>query len=190
VSNCFVVMPFRAELHYLYLYMKRHIETTFGASCRRGDAKILTVPLLDKIRQEIQEADVVIADCTGRNANVFYELGMAHMLNKLVLLITGDPIEEAPSDVRAFEYIRYNLDDDVAFFEKLDRALLPLLGKQYGEFYLRASDLLDEFQRAKGLQIAKASQEKFTTEALAKVQRSPARTSATNAGLPNSICRS
>jgi len=27
--------------------MKRHIEATFGVSCRRGDAKILTIPLLD-----------------------------------------------------------------------------------------------------------------------------------------------
>lgn len=173
MNHCFVVMPFRAELHYLYLYMKRHIETTFGVTCSRGDAKILTIPLLDKIRQEIQEADVIIADCSGRNPNVFYELGMAHVLNKPVVLITGDAIEEAPTDVRAFEFIRYSLDDEVTFFERLDRALRPLLGKQYGEFYRRACDLLDEFQRVKNIQINRVSQEEFTTAALAKAQYSP-----------------
>jgi hypothetical protein len=98
---------------------------------------------------------------------------MAHVLNKSVLLITGDPVEEPPSDIRAFEFIRYSLDDDVAFFKILDRALRPLLGKQYGEFYCRASVLLDEFQHAKALHFARVNQEKFTAEALEKAQRSP-----------------
>ena len=129
--------------------------------------------MLDKIRQEIEEADVIIADCTGRNPNVFYELGMAHVLNKPVILITSESIEAAPSDVRAFEFIRYSLDDDVAFFEKLDRALRPLLGKQYGEFYRRAAELLNAFQRARGFLVNKVNEEEFTTAALAKAQSSP-----------------
>ena len=34
-------MPFKPELHYMYLFMKRHIEATFpGVSCERGDDKI------------------------------------------------------------------------------------------------------------------------------------------------------
>ncbi len=66
-TTCFVIMPFDPELHYLYLYMKQHLEEKFDIHCERGDSKILTVPLLDKIRQYIQDADFLIADCSGRN---------------------------------------------------------------------------------------------------------------------------
>jgi len=89
MAECFVIMPFRPELHYMYLYLKYHVEKNFpDALCQRGDDEILTVPLLDKINSLIQRADVVVADCTGRNPNVFYELGIAHALEKLVVLIT------------------------------------------------------------------------------------------------------
>src|SRR3954452_5622402 len=95
---CFVIMPFSVELHYFYLFLKRHIEEKHPVKCIRGDADILTVPLLDKIRSYIDTADVLIADCSGRNPNVFYELGMAHALGKKVILITKDAIEDAPTD--------------------------------------------------------------------------------------------
>src|ERR1700733_6697628 len=100
MNNCFVVMPFKPELHYMYLFMKRHIEATFpGVSCERGDDKILTRPILEKLAAYIKQADVLIADCTGRNPNVFYELGMAHALDKPVVLITSDEVQEAPTDI-------------------------------------------------------------------------------------------
>ena len=68
---CFVIMPFSAELHYFYLFLQRHIEEKHGVKCIRGDADVLTVPILDKIRGYIDTADVLIADCSGRNPNVF-----------------------------------------------------------------------------------------------------------------------
>ena len=40
MAKCFVVMPFKPELRYLYLFLKQHIESTFpGTSCDRGDAR-------------------------------------------------------------------------------------------------------------------------------------------------------
>lgn len=172
MPNCFVIMPFRPELHYMYLFMKQHIEITFdGVLCKRGDEKILTVPLLDKVVSYIQEADVVIADCTGRNPNVFYELGIAHTLKKDVILITNDPIDEAPSDIRAFEFIRYSLDDHLGFLEKLDRALRAILGNPFDVLYDKASALFDTFRNDTRLQIARASKDNFTTLVAARVRR-------------------
>ena len=75
--TCFVLMPFAAELHYFYLYMKQHIEQKYGIRCERADAQILTKPILDKINDYIRNSDVIVADCSGRNPNVFYELGIA-----------------------------------------------------------------------------------------------------------------
>jgi hypothetical protein len=42
---------------------------------------------------------VVICDCTGRNPNVFYEIGIAHTLGREVILITQNP-EDIPFDLR------------------------------------------------------------------------------------------
>src|ERR1700733_8585497 len=97
---CFVIMPFRPELHYFYLFIKRHIEDRHNIDCERGDAQILTKPILDKVSEYIKRADVIIGDCPGRNPNVFYELGIAHAADKNVILLTQDDVKEAPSDVR------------------------------------------------------------------------------------------
>src|SRR5438874_6626960 len=93
--KCFVIMPFLPKLHYFYLYLKQHIERHHLIQCERADAKILTEPLLNKINDYIRNADVIIADCSERNPNVFYELGIAHAYGKKVILITKDPIREA-----------------------------------------------------------------------------------------------
>ena len=173
MKNCFVVMPFRPELHYMYLFMKQHIESTFpGVSCERGDDRILTRPILEKVANYIKQADVLIADCSGRNPNVFYELGMAHALEKPVVLITADEVKEAPTDVRAFEFIRYELDDHKAFFDKLDRALGNIFGNQFDEIYDLVSVLFDEFRNAKHLALAKVTRDEFTLAAGAKVRTS------------------
>src|SRR5215212_8595936 len=122
-DQCFVIMPFTPELHYFYLYLRHHLQTKHNLVCERADSDVLTVPLLDKIKDYISRADIIIADCSGRNPNVFYELGIAHTLNKDVILITHDPVSEAPSDIRHYEFIHYELSNEVTFLQKLDNAL-------------------------------------------------------------------
>lgn len=173
MSNCFVVMPFKPELHYMYLFMKQHIESTFpGVSCERGDSTILTRPILEKVAGYIKQADVLIADCTGRNPNVFYELGMAHALEKPVILITSDEVHEAPTDIRAFEFIRYKLEDERGFIEKLDRALGQILGNQFDEFYRNVSILFDQFRTSEHLLLIKVAKDEFAAAAAAKSRAS------------------
>lgn len=65
-------MPFRPELNYLYRIIKQHVERSFpGVSVARGDDRALTRPILEKIADYIKQADVLVADCSGRNPNVF-----------------------------------------------------------------------------------------------------------------------
>jgi hypothetical protein len=173
MPNCFVVMPFKPELHYMYLFIKRHIEQTYpGTSCERGDAKILTVPLLEKIAVFIKQADIVIADCSGRNPNVFYELGMAHALGKPVVLITADDVADAPTDIRAFEFIRYQGDDEKGFVDKLDKALGQILGNQFDEVYVLVSGFFDKFRTDTHRNLTKATRDEFTSAASAKTRTS------------------
>jgi hypothetical protein len=103
----------------------------------------------------------VIADSSGRNPNVFYELGLAHALEKPVVLITSDAIEEAPTDIRAFEFISYAQLSPNAFLEKLDKALHSVVGNPFSDMYAPALDLFRRFCAAKNLDLEPALQDEF-----------------------------
>ncbi len=54
----------------------------------RGDSLFLPTPIMGDIWKMIQDAKVVLAELTSKNANVFYELGLAHAIGKPVVLIS------------------------------------------------------------------------------------------------------
>ena len=62
--------------------------------------------MLERIFNQISKADVLVADMTGKNPNVFYEVGYAHALGKLVLLLTQDSAD-IPFDLRHRPHIVY-----------------------------------------------------------------------------------
>lgn len=62
--------------------------------------------MLTRIYSQIEKADIIIADMTDKNANVFYEVGYAHAKDKLVLLITKDA-NDIPFDLKHYRHIVY-----------------------------------------------------------------------------------
>src|SRR6266436_3483229 len=110
---CFFVMPFSADMHYFYLYIRKHVEEKHNLICERADDRVTTLPMSEKVRSAIQRADVIVADCTGRNPNVMYEVGLAHAFERKVVLLTSDPIESIPSDLRQFEFVKYDRSDQL-----------------------------------------------------------------------------
>lgn len=158
---CFVIMPFVPELHYFYLYLSQYIYDKYGIRCERADNQVLTIPVLEKINSLIKEANVIIADCSGRNPNVYYELGIAHTCEKKVILITKDPIEDAPSDIRHYEFIRYELDRHREFLEKLDNAFHNIFMESYESLYKKATEVFREFKEDTQAQVELTSKEVF-----------------------------
>ncbi len=73
----------------------------------------------------IDRSAVIIGDCTGRNANVFYEIGIAHALGKEVILITQNP-EDIPFDLVHLRNIRYHNNGEG--IERLKAELTGRLG--------------------------------------------------------------
>ncbi len=165
--NCFVIMPFLPELHYLYLYLKLHVEQHYNMECERADAQVLTKPILDKINDRIRDADVIIADCSGRNPNVFYELGIAHAHGKQVILLTKDPVQEAPSDIRHYEFIYYELDKHVHFLQRINNALRNVFAERYESLYECALTVFDQFRQATGDRIDLATKAIFLDRVMA-----------------------
>lgn len=169
MAVCFVIMPFRPELRYLYERLKQHIEETFhDVRVDRADDIALTEKILDSIVSSIDNADVIIADCTGRNPNVFYELGMAHAKDKRVVLISSDPADQAPTDIRAYKLISY-AGETASFLKKLNAALEEVLGNPFEGLYQTAVELFEQFQQDAGIDAQPVSQPDFTsTSALGK----------------------
>ena len=61
----------------------------------------------------ICKSSVVVCDLTGKNANVFYEAGIAHSLGKDVILITQSA-DDVPFDLRHLRYIPYSVSRGLA----------------------------------------------------------------------------
>ena len=82
-ESCFVMQPF-APPHgdYYEKIFKPAIDKT-GLKPVRADADIFgTGKIIDQIWRGINAAKVLVAELTTRNANVLYELGLAHALKK------------------------------------------------------------------------------------------------------------
>lgn len=80
--------------------------------------------ILRDIVEGIYRADVIIADLTGLNPNVFYELGLAHAMNKKVIIITQN-LSELPFDIESYYANEYGMKfNEVPIFVENLRKLL------------------------------------------------------------------
>jgi hypothetical protein len=53
----------------------------------------------------------MVADVTGKNPNVFYELGIAHTVGRDVIIITQNE-QDVPFDIRNYQYFQYTANND------------------------------------------------------------------------------
>jgi hypothetical protein len=106
-SLCFVLMPFNdSKLQEIYDdQVKPTVEKT-GLKCILASDIYGTQPIIEDIWTSINEAKIIIADVTGRNPNVFYEIGVAHTVGKNVIIISQN-IDDVPFDLRHLRCIIY-----------------------------------------------------------------------------------
>ena len=102
----FVLMPFDSSFDDIYKFGIKGAAEDAGAYAERIDEQIFTEGILDRVFNQINKADVIVADMTGRNANVFYEVGYAHALGKIVLLLTQD-VSDIPFDLQHHQHTVY-----------------------------------------------------------------------------------
>lgn len=77
--------------------------------------------IMQNVWEHINSCDFVIADCTGKNPNVFYELGIAHTLGKPVFMC-AQSIADLPFDINYIRSFIYDLSE--AGLKKLQSDLL------------------------------------------------------------------
>ena len=110
-DTCFVMMPFANPLGGYYATLYEPAIKRAGLTAVRADTDIFgTGKIIDQIWAGINNAKVLVAELTGRNPNVLYELGIAHALRKPVVLVSSNE-EDVPFDVRHVRVIYYELTD-------------------------------------------------------------------------------
>ncbi len=107
MKNAFVLMPFAEELSDVYEHLIKDSLIDVGYDVTRADDIRSQNNILCDIVQGIANSDLIVSDLTGSNPNVYYELGIAHALNKKVILITQN-IDELPFDLRSYRVIGYS----------------------------------------------------------------------------------
>ena len=107
---CFVIMPFGGRFDEIYTQIYAPAIQSMGLEPLRADEIYDNQAIFQDIDRCIQEAAVILADVTGRNPNVNYELGAAHALKKEVIIVTAEP-KDVPFDYRHIRYLAYNTED-------------------------------------------------------------------------------
>ena len=105
-ADLFVMMPFIEDLRAVYYDHILGVTKRLGISATRADDFFAANSIIADVWNAINRAQVLIADCTGRNPNVFYELGVAHTLGKPVILIAQNK-SDIPFDVQHIRTIIY-----------------------------------------------------------------------------------
>lgn len=147
--RAFVLMPFDPEFDAIFNDLIKPALEEGGYDVKRADNILDQQNILKDIVRSIAEADLVVADLTSLNANVFYELGIAHTMQRPTVLLTQSS-EDIPFDLKSYRVITYSIH-----FIEAPQLLRKL--KEIGEkaksgevgFGNPVSDFLPEMREAK-----------------------------------------
>lgn len=121
----FILMPFSSKFNDIYEFGIKQTISKLEMHCERVDERHFTRNISQEIYRCIEKSNFIIADMTGRNPNVFYEVGYAHALRKEVILLTQNG-EDIPFDFKDMNHIIY--DNNIKLLStKLEERLKALL---------------------------------------------------------------
>lgn len=108
-SDIFMITPFRPQFDSLYQTIIRPAVNSLNLTIKRGDDfASVTGVIINEIWAALNACRLVIAETTEVNANVYYELGIAHTLGKPAILLTQErDVEKLPFDIRHLRFIVY-----------------------------------------------------------------------------------
>src|SRR5216683_3156944 len=107
---CFVLMPFGPPFDGYYQKIIKPAASKAALDALRSDEIYSTKAIIQDIWNRIWQARVIVADVTGKNPNVNYELGLCHALGIPTIIITRN-IDDVPFDYRHRRCITYKVED-------------------------------------------------------------------------------
>jgi len=106
-KKLFVVMPFSSEFEDVYILGIREVAENMNLIVERADDVEHNEDILNIIQDRIRSCTAVVADASGLNANVFYEIGFAHGVESPTILICRNG-EKLPFDIQSKNIIIYS----------------------------------------------------------------------------------
>jgi O-acetyl-ADP-ribose deacetylase (regulator of RNase III) len=119
-KKCFVIMPFGQKLDLdgklvdfdkIYTAFIKEAITDLELECIRCDEIEEAGSIHSKMFEHIFNAEVAIVDTTALNANVFYELGIRHALNKQITILMRQPGTKTPFNIQGYQMLDYDPED-------------------------------------------------------------------------------
>jgi predicted transcriptional regulator len=120
-----VMLPFKQEKTFEAI---KEVCDDLNLECKKADDIWINSAFIQDVFELIFTCEILVADVTEKNPNVFYEIGIAHTLGKTVIPITQS-INDVPSDLihhRALTYLP-NKEGYEIMKEELKKRLLTLI---------------------------------------------------------------
>lgn len=105
-KKCFVLMSFAEQYKEIYQEVYKPVCSKNGINCWRVDEISRPGSITRDIVEGILDADIVIADLTSKNPNVFYELGIAHSIGNKTIM-TSQSLQDVPFDIANYRVLLY-----------------------------------------------------------------------------------
>jgi hypothetical protein len=112
-ASCLVIMPFGSEAHeqfhhnLVYENVIKGICKEAGFKPERIDKVWVGGPLIGEIVNRLRNVDLVVADCSGNNPNVFFEIGFRYAQGRAFVCISNQPSKTAfwAKNFQVYDYI-------------------------------------------------------------------------------------
>lgn len=150
--KCFVIMPFAKEFGDVYATIQRAVGSVREqpVQCSRLDELKRAGRITDDLVRELTESAICIADLTGSNPNVMWEVGYAMALRKPVIFISQD-VGSLPFDLRVMRTIPY---DRHSLAGSLEDQLAAAFRETLGAFALEREEATTPLPQASVLSVA------------------------------------
>lgn len=119
----FVLTPFNDNYRDSFIYI-REVCSRLNLKCIRGDEDYISNEIFPSIIKQILKSRLIIANITGRNPNVMYELGVAHALGKTTIIVAQD-FTDIPFDLNNRRIILYKSENELQ--KKLEQSITDML---------------------------------------------------------------
>jgi hypothetical protein len=111
--SSFIIMPFREPYLSQYEKVIKPTVEKLGFQCRIGRDQVGAGVVINDLWDDINRAQLIIAEITEPNSNVWYELGLAHALDKPTIMLSKTPDDEYKDlplsfDIRHHRVLRYS----------------------------------------------------------------------------------
>jgi hypothetical protein len=106
-NTCFIIMPFGGDFDDYYSLIYKPAIESLGIKPLRADDLFRPSTIISDIWEMINSSKIILADLSTLNANVMYELGLAHAIAKPVIILS-ESIDTIPFDLRGLRILTYN----------------------------------------------------------------------------------